>query len=161
MVQKGLTYEEFEPGATYHTARRTITEGEVVQFVNLAGLVEPLFLDVEYMRNETDYGGRIAPGSLTFALAEGLTVQTGLIHGTGLAFVGLEAMRLFKPVKVGDTIRVEIEVLDSRKAQSRDAGIVRCRHTVTNQRDETVMEYTVGRLIRGRGKGDSVGTTGD
>lgn len=153
MAQKGLTYEEFEPGATYQTARRTITEGEVVQFVNLVGLVEPLFIDAEYIRNETEYGERIAPGSLTFALAEGLTVQTGLIHGTGLAFVGLEGMRLFKPVKVGDTISVEIEVLDSRKARSRDAGIVRYRHTVKNQRAETVMEYTVGRLIRAHGKG--------
>lgn len=150
MMQRGLTYEEFEPGATYETARRTITEGEVVQFVNLVGLMEPLFIDAEYIRNETEYGERIAPGSLTFAFAEGLTVQTGLIHGTGLAFVGLEGMRLFKPVKVGDTISVAIEVLDSRKANSRNAGIVRYRHTVKNQRGETVMEYTVGRLIRGR-----------
>lgn len=150
MMQRGLTYEEFEPGAAYETARRTITEGEVVQFVNLVGLVEPLFIDAEYMRNETEYGERIAPGSFTFALAEGLTVQTGLIHGTGLAFVGLEGMRLFRPVKVGDTISVAIEVLERRKANSRNAGIVRYRHTVRNQRGETVMEYTVGRLIRGR-----------
>lgn len=154
MAQKGLTYEEFEAGDNYRTARRTITEGEVVQFVNLVGLMEPLFIDAEYIRDQTEYGERIAPGSLTFALAEGLTVQTGLIHGTGLAFVGLENMRLFKPVKVGDTISVDIEVLDSRKAQSRDAGIVRYRHTVKNQSGETVMEYTVGRLIRGRGEAD-------
>jgi len=150
MIQKGLTYEEFRAGDTYQTARRTITEGEVVQFVNLVGLVEPLFIDAEYIRDQTEYGERIAPGSLTFALAEGLTVQTGVIHGTGLAFVGLEKMRLFKPVKVGDTISVHIEVLDSRKAKSRDAGIVRYRHIVNNQRGETVMEYTVGRLIRGK-----------
>jgi acyl dehydratase len=150
MIQKGLTYEEFRSGDTYQTARRTITEGEVVQFVNLVGLVEPLFIDAEYIRDQTEYGERIAPGSLTFALAEGLTVQTGLIHGTGLAFVGLEEMRLFQPVKVGDTISVHIEVLGSRKAKSRDAGIVRYRHIVNNQRGETVMEYTVSRLIRGR-----------
>lgn len=150
MTQKGLTYEEFTPGETYATARRTITEGEVMQFVNLVGLMEPLFIDAEYIRDRTEYGERIAPGSLTFALAEGLTVQTGLIHGTGLAFVGLEGMRLFQPVKVGDTISVHIEVLDSRKAKSRDAGIVRYRHVVNNQRGEAVMEYTVGRLIRGR-----------
>jgi len=60
---------------------------------------------------ETGYGERIAPGSLTFALAEGLTTQTGMIHGTGLAFVGLQGMRLYRPVKVGDTIGVEIEVI--------------------------------------------------
>ena len=152
-MQKGLTYEEFKSGDTYDTASRTITEGEVVQFVNLVGLVEPLFMDIEYIRGRTEYGERIAPGSLTFALAEGLTVQTGLIHGTGLAFVGLEGMRLFQPVKVGDTINVHIEVLDTRKVRSRDAGIVRYRHTVSNQRGEPVMEYTVARLIRGRENG--------
>ena len=73
-----------------------------------------------------------------------------MIHGTGLAFVGLEGMRLFQPVKVGDTIGVEIEVLESRRTRSRNAGIVRCRHLVKNQRGETVMEYTVKRLIRGK-----------
>ena len=96
------------------------------------------------MRDETEYGERIAPGSLTFAIAEGLTTQTGMIHGTGLAFVGLQGMRLFRPVKVGDTIGVDIEVLESRRTKSRNAGIVRCRHLVKNQRGETVMDYTCG-----------------
>ncbi len=149
-MQQGMTFEEFRPGDVHRTARRTVTETDVVQFVNLSGLIEPLFNDAEYMRDQTEYGGRIAPGSLTFALAEGLTTQTGMIHGTGLAFVGLEEMRLFRPVKVGDTIGVEIEVLESRRTKSRNAGIVRCRHLVKNQRGETVMEYTVKRLIRGK-----------
>lgn len=149
-MRQGMTFEEFRPGDVLRTARRTVTETDVVQFVNLAGLTEPLFMDAEYMRDETEYGGRIAPGSLTFALAEGLTTQTGVIHGTGLAFVGLRGMKLFRPVKVGDTIGVEIEVLESRRTKSRNAGIVRCRHVVTNQRGETVMDYTVERLIRGK-----------
>lgn len=149
-MRQGMTCEEFRPGDVHRTARRTVTETDVVQFVNLSGLIEPLFNDAEYMRNETEYGERIAPGSLTFALAEGLTTQTGMIHGTGLAFVGLEGMRLFRPVKVGDTIGVEIEVLESRRTRSRNAGIVRCRHVVKNQRGETVMDYTVKRLIRGK-----------
>ena len=149
-MRQGMTFEEYRPGDVFRTARRTVTETDVVQFVNLVGLMEPLFIDAEYMRDETEYGGRIAPGSLTFAMAEGLTTQTGMLHGTGLAFVGLEGMRLFRPVQVGDTISVEIEVLDGRRTKSRNAGIVRCRHVVTNQRGETVMDYTVKRLIRGQ-----------
>ena len=71
-MRQGMTFEEFQPGDVMRTARRTVTETDVVQFVNLSGLVEPLFLDAEYMRDETDYGGRIAPGSLhTFALGGG------------------------------------------------------------------------------------------
>ena len=104
---------------------------------------------MEYIRKESLYGERIAPGSLTFGMAEGLTVQTGLIHGTGMAFAGLDKMRLFGPVKVNDTIQVEIEVLDTKPVPARGGGIVRYHQWVKNQRGETIMEYDVARLIRG------------
>ena len=146
----GKTFEEFQPGDRYTTGRRTITEHDILQFVTLVGLTEPLFQDMEYIRNESLYGERIAPGSLTFGMAEGLTVQTGLIHGTGLAFAGLDRMRLFAPVKVNDTIQVEIEVLDSKPVPARAGGIVRYRQIVKNQRAEIIMEYDVARLIRGK-----------
>jgi acyl dehydratase len=107
-----------------------------------------LFLDIEYIRSESLYGERIAPGSLTFGIAEGLTVQTGLIHGTAIAFAGLDKMRLFGPVKVNDTISVEIEVLDTKPVPPRGGGIVRYRQWVKNQRGETIMEYDVARLIK-------------
>ena len=148
-MHKGMTFEEFRSGERFTTGRRTITEHDIMQFVTLVGLTEPLFLDMEYIRNESLYGERIAPGSLTFAMAEGLTVQTGIIHGTGLAFAGLDKMRLFGPVKVGDTIQVDIEVLDSKPVPARGGGIVRYRQWVKNQRGETIMEYDVARLIRG------------
>jgi acyl dehydratase len=148
-MQKGITFEGFRPGERFVTGRRTVTESDVMQFVCLVGLNEPLFLDLEYIQKESLYGERIAPGSLTFAMAEGLTVQTGIIHGTAMAFVGLERMQLFLPVKVGDTIRVEIEVLQSKEIKSRGGGIVQFRQRVSNQRGETVMEYDVSRLIRG------------
>jgi acyl dehydratase len=82
-------------------------------------------------------------------MAEGLTVQTGIIHGTGMAFVGIDRMKLFGPVKVNDTIQVDIEVLDTKAVPARGGGIVRYRQWVKNQRGETVMEYDVARLIRG------------
>lgn len=148
----GILFEGFHAGDRYATGRRTITEHDILQFVGLVGLTEPLFLDLEYIKSESLYGERIAPGSLTFGMAEGLTVQTGIIHGTGLAFAGLDRMRLFGPVKVGDTIQVDIEVLDTKPVPQRGGGIVRYRHLVKNQRGETVMEYDVARLIRGEGK---------
>jgi acyl dehydratase len=145
----GKIFEEFRAGDRFTTGRRTVTEHDILQFVGLVGLTEPLFLDLEYIRKESLYGERIAPGSLTFGIAEGLTVQTGIIHGTGMAFAGLDKMRLFGPVKVGDTIQVDIEVLDSKPIPARGGGIVRYRHWVKNQRGDTVMEYDVARLIRG------------
>jgi acyl dehydratase len=148
-MNKGITFEGFHAGDRFVTGRRTVTEHDVMQFVSLVGLFEPLFIDEEYIRNESLFGERIAPGSLTFGMAEGLTVQTGIIHGTGMAFVGIDKMRLFGPVKIGDTIQVEIEVLDTKEVAARGGGIVRYRHWVKNQRGKTVMEYDVARLIRG------------
>jgi acyl dehydratase len=148
-MHKGLTFEGFHAGDRFQTGWRTMTEHDIMQFVGLVGLFEPLFIDEEYIRNESLFGQRIAPGSLTFAMAEGLTVQTGIIHGTGMAFVGIDKMRLFGPAKLGDTIQVEIEVLDTKPVPDRGGGIVRYRHWVKNQRGETIMEYDVARLIRG------------
>ncbi|MBI2997267.1 MAG: MaoC family dehydratase N-terminal domain-containing protein [Deltaproteobacteria bacterium] len=148
-MQKGITFEGFHRGDRFTTGRRTVTETDVMQFVCLVGLFEPLFIDAEYIRNESLFGERIAPGSLTFGMAEGLTVQTGIIHGTAMAFVGLERMRLYAPVKVGDTIQVEIEVLDAKEVKSRGGGIVVFRQVVRNQQRGAVMEYDVSRMIRG------------
>ncbi len=49
----GKTFEEFHAGDRYSTGRRTITEHDILQFVTLVGLTEPLFLDMEYIRNES------------------------------------------------------------------------------------------------------------
>ncbi len=153
-IQSGIPFEGFRPGDRFVTGRRTVHETEVNQFIHMVGLFEPLFVDDEYIRDETVFGEPISPGSLTFGMAEGLTVLTGIIHGTAMAFVGLERMRLFAPVKLGDTIQVEIEVLDTKEVKSRGGGIVLFRQWVRNQRGEIVMEYDVSRLIRSRKKKD-------
>ena len=70
------------------------------------------------------------------------------LEAIGGAFVGIERMKLFGPVKVNDTIQVDIEVLDTKAVPARGGGIVRYRQWVKNQRGETVMEYDVARLIR-------------
>jgi acyl dehydratase len=115
--------------------------------VNLCGFNEPLFYDMEYVKRESVFGRRAAPGALTFALSEGLVMQTGLIHGTGMAWLGGE-VRVSAPVLEGDTIRVEIEIVDKRQTKKVDRGIVTYRHRVLNQRDEVVLELTIQRMIR-------------
>jgi len=115
----GITFEGFYPGNRFTTGRRTVTEHDILQFVSLVGLNEPLFVDLEYIRNESLFRERIAPGSLTFGIAEGLTVQSGILHKTGMAFVGLAQMRLLGPVKVNDTLQVEIEVLETKPVPAR------------------------------------------
>jgi acyl dehydratase len=87
------------------------------------------------------------------AVAEGLALQTGLLHGPGLALLSYD-VRVLAPVLAGDTISVEIEVLDRRETGKPDRGVVTFRHRIANQRGEVVMEATIARMIKRRGPGD-------
>jgi acyl dehydratase len=147
MRMEGLTFEEHRVGQTLTTLGRTVSETDIVNFVTLAGFTEPLFMDMEYVARESVFTGRPCPGALTFALSEGLIMQTGLIHGTGMAYLGGE-IRITAPVLAGDTIRVQVEVTDKRETKKPDRGVVTYRHRVLNQRGETVLEATVQRMIR-------------
>jgi acyl dehydratase len=145
--QGAVHFEEFRVGERYETLGRTVGDFEISSFVALAGFTEPLFMDQEYVRRESVFKARVAPGVLTFGLAEGLVLQTGILHGTGLALMSYD-VRVLAPVLAGDTIRVEIEVADKRETRKPDRGVVTFRHRVLNQRDEAVMEATVTRMIK-------------
>jgi acyl dehydratase len=150
MHAAGVTFERHQVGTVYRTLARTVSETDIVNFVNQCGFTEPLFLDMEYVKRESVFGRRAAPGALTFALSEGLVMQTGLIHGTGMAWLGGD-LTVVAPVLEGDTIRVEVEVVDKRETKKPDRGIVTYRHRILNQRDEVVLEATIRRMIRREG----------
>jgi len=153
-MKEGVDFEGHAVGEIYRTLARTVSETDIVTFVNLCGFNEPLFLDMEFVKKHSVFGRRAAPGALTFALAEGLIMQTGLIHGTGMAYLGGE-IRVVAPVLEGDTIRVEVEVVDKRETKKVDRGIVTYAHRVLNQRDEVVMEARIQRMIRRAVPGDA------
>jgi acyl dehydratase len=154
MIGEGLNFEAHTVGAVYRTLGRTVSETDIVNFVNLGGFNEPLFMDMEFVARESVFKRRAAPGALTFSLSEGLIMQTGLIHGTGMAWLGGE-IKVVAPVLEGDTIRVEVEIVDKRETRKADRGIVTYRHRVLNQRDEVVMEARIQRMIRRAGEGES------
>jgi acyl dehydratase len=143
----GKTWEEMTVGSKHRTARRTITETDLVNFITLAGFDEPLFWDASHAA-EGGYTGRLVPGALTYALAEGLVIQSHVLHGTGLAFMGME-LSVQRPVFVGDTIEVVVEVTESRASSKPGRGVVVATNTVYNQRGEAVLVFTPIRLIRG------------
>ena len=147
---EGLYFEDFSDKETYTTDSRTITEADVMNFITLCAFFEPLFMDRDYVERQTPFKKRIAPGALTFSFAEGLTMLSGIIHNTGMAFLGAE-MEILRPVFIGDTITVEIEVLEKRETKKRDRGIITFLHKVKNQNGELVMEYRVKRMIKRRG----------
>lgn len=146
MSAQDLFFEDFLPGQTYETARRTITEADHVNFTTSFGFFEPLFMDRDFVNTSTPYEKPIVPGALTFSVAEGLTILSGLLH-SGMAFLGVE-LDILRPVFIGDTLTVAIEVADTRETKKADRGIVSFRHRVKNQAGDEVMVYTVKRMMR-------------
>jgi acyl dehydratase len=138
-------------GSAYSTAARTVTEADLMRFVAM-GFTEPLFMDASGAE-AAGYQGRLVPGALTFSLAEGLVMQTNVIHGTGLAFLGT-TMTVLAPVLVGDTISVAWEVTQARAASRGNRGVVTTRNLVRDSGGRIVMEYSPTRLVAGPGESE-------
>ncbi len=147
MIGQGLTFEDHKIGASYETLGRTVSEADICGFVNLCGFNEPLFMDMEYVAKESVFNRRVTPGAFTFCISEGLIMQTGLIHGTGMSYLGSE-IRIVAPVLAGDTLRVTVTITDKRETSKPDRGIVTYKHEIKNQRGELVLEATVRRMIK-------------
>ncbi len=140
-------WEEFEIGARYPTLTRLITLEDHLQFCKLVGYEVPLFLDEEYAKT-TPYGGRICPSHLIMSFS---TAMTGhLFSNSVLGLLALERARFVAPVRPGDTIRTEVEVVDKKPTSAPGRGIVTFRDHVFNQRDELVFQNDKITLIKRR-----------
>jgi acyl dehydratase len=148
IVGLGLHFEELPLGRQFKTIGRTVTEADIVNFINVTGMTEVLFIDTEYLKEHSDIKGRVAPGALAYTIAEGLLVQSTMQH-TGLAFLNME-LDIRGPVFAGDTIHVECEVIEARLTSKRTRGLVRTRNHIINQNGEVVIEYTPLRMIKCR-----------
>src|SRR3546814_16302433 len=85
----GMCWNDLTVGEEFRTIGRTITETDLVNFINTTGMVEVLFTDVEYLKAHGPMSGRVVPGSLDYCLAEGLLVQS-LMTDKGRAFLPME-----------------------------------------------------------------------
>jgi len=139
IVGRGFTFEELSVGFKFRTHRRTVTEADLAAFINLTWLTEELFAVEEAGK------GRLVPGALVYSFAEGLLLPT--MQDTGLAFLNA-TLDVKGPTVVGDTIHVECEVIEHRRASRGERGLVRFANKVVNQRGETVLEYNPLRLLK-------------
>lgn len=142
-------YEEYSVGDTYRTAGRTVSESDIMSFIELCGLYEPIFTDIEHIKEHTPFDERFAPGELITDFALGNVIRSGFIEG---AVSMLELTTTFDaPVFAGDTIYVDIEVVDKSETSNPDHGVVTFEYTIENQNDEQVARSEETALIRRRG----------
>jgi len=144
------TFESVAVGDTSRTAGRTVTAADVTNFAGVSGDFNHHHTDAERMGN-TEYGGRIAHGAFVFSAMTGLLWQsrTPDEREDVIAFYGVDELRFTAPTYVGDTIHVEIEVVEKvEREHPRASGTVRYDAVVRNQEDETVLRCELLSLVR-------------
>ena len=147
-----MYYEEFEVGRRYSTYGRTITEGDLSLFCALIGYHVPLFIDEEFART-TVYGGRIVPSAMIMAISTGQTEN--LFRTTVIGLLSVEHGRFLAPVRPGDTVTTEVEVVSMRKTRKPGQGLIVFRDHLLNQHGKTVYQVDKTTLIRCRPAGTS------
>ena len=143
-------FADTEEGDTAVTQGRTITEADVTNFAGVSGDFNHLHTDEERM-SESMFGERIAHGMLVVSAAIGLLWQdrTPEARDAVVAFYGIDDLRFRQPTHIGDTIRVETEVLETRvKEEGMGNGTVRNAVEIKNQRDQTVVSCEMTSLLR-------------
>src|SRR5438045_6535123 len=143
IVGRGFCFEDVRVGFRFRTHRRTISEADLANFVNLSWLTEELFAVEDDAARAIK--GRAVPAALVYSFAEGLLLPT--MQDTGLAFLNA-TLDVKGPTLVGDTIHVEAEVIEHRLTSKGDRGQVGCATQVINQRGEAVLEYNPLRLLQ-------------
>jgi 3-hydroxybutyryl-CoA dehydratase len=143
-------FEDFQVGDKIVTRGRTVTEADVVMFAALTGDWHPLHTDVEYAR-QGPFQERIAHGFLVLSIASGLLPLSEIAI---IAFYGIDKLRFVAPVKLLDTIHVEMEAVEKQEKDER-GGVITFRQTIRNQREEEVAVGTMRSFIAKRKSGDS------
>lgn len=140
---KKMYFEDMNIGDKAVSVGRTLTEADIVNFAGLSGDYNTLHTDAEFAKGSIA-GQRIAHGMLPYVMASGLFTRTAYnlaIMEALTAFTEIRSWKFKKPVLIGDTIRVEVELIEKEdsKPESKNGKVV-FRRKVLNQKDEIVQE---------------------
>lgn len=137
--------EDFTVGQTFGSGRLRIDEKQIRRFASEFD-PQPFHLDDKAAR-DTMFRGLAASGWHTAALTMRLLVEGELKPAGGIIGAGIDELRWLRPVRPGDELRVESEVLEVRPSKSRpEQGMIKVRSTTLNESGEAVQIF-VGNLV--------------
>jgi acyl dehydratase len=138
--------EDFAVGQTFDSGRLRIDRERALAFAAEFD-PQPFHLDEVAARRST-FGGLVASGWHTAAVTMRLLVESELKPAGGIVGAGLDECRWPRPVRPGDELRVECEVLEVRPSKSRpERGLIKLRTTTLNQNDEAVLVHVVNLIV--------------
>ncbi len=143
------SFDELRVGERLLTARRTVTEADIVNFACLSGDHFYAHMD-KIAAADSLFGDRVAHGYFIVSAAAGLFVDAA--PGPVIANYGMDNLRFVEPVKIGDTIQVELTCKQKTPKPLRDPeqkphGVVVWDIKVKNQRNELVATYDILTLV--------------
>lgn len=143
-------FEDFTPATVQESAPYTITRDEIIAFASKYD-PQPFHVSEERAKNSF-FGGLIASGWQTCAIAMRLISDLYILESASMGSPGVDDIRWTKPVRPGDELRLRWTVLECKPSQSRpEMGAMRSRWEVFNQHDELVMHMTGWGLFRRKG----------
>lgn len=142
----GRYLEDYAAGQVYAGSARIRIEAERVK--SFAAEFDPQVFHLdEQAARATLFGGLAASGWHTAAVTMRLLVQSELAPAGGIIGAGFDEMKWPRPVRPGDELRVEAEVLEVRPSKSRpEQGLIKVRTITYNQNHEPV-QVSVGNLV--------------
>lgn len=144
--------EDLTVGMRFRTGSRQLDLAAIQAFAREYD-PQPFHLD-PVAAKDTVFGELVASGWQTMAITMRLIVDGEAQLAWGFAGAGVEGLDWPNPVRPGDTLRVESEVIDIRPSKSRpDRGLARIRNTTYNQRDEPVLIATAKVIVPKRTPG--------
>ena len=138
-------FEDFPIGTHLMSAAIEVTEKSIIEFARQFD-PQPFHLDPA-TAERTLFGGVAASGWHTAAISMRLFIQTMNVPG-GIIGMGVDELRWPNPVRPGDQLRLDIEIIDARLSKSRPGfGIIRIHNITRNQRDEIVQSFKTSAML--------------
>ena len=151
-----LYLEDLQPGQIHRSDRDpAVMDAEAIKAFARQFDPQPFHLSEESAA-KTFFRGLAASGWHTAAVTMKLLVEGGLPLAGGVIGAGVEEVRWPRPVRPGDRLRVESEVLEVRSSRSKpEQGLAKVRTTTLNQNNEPVQVMTSNLVVRKKSAGES------
>lgn len=146
---KDFYFEDFELGKVFTSPSMEVGEDLIVDF---ARIYDPQYFHLDRERaRESVFGGLVAGGFQTAALAWGLALRTGMFRDCALAGLGIDRLRWHTPLRAGDVVHARFWLLEGRPSNTRPgAGVATFQYEVRSQRDEVLLTLQLAQLLKYR-----------
>ena len=139
-MAESLYFEDIKVGDVFDGATTTLTEEKIIEFASDYD-PQPMHTD-KVWADQGPYGGLIASGFQTAALAFKLIWDTGILKDSNIIGAGMDKLRWYKPVKAGVPLTARAEVLALRESKSKpDRGLVTWGLSLVDDQGEPLVIY--------------------